>query len=102
MRTLKRLGAALIILLHAAPALAEPFDDAMAAFFRGDYQYAVEKLRSLAESGSAAAQYNLGRMYYIGEGVAEDHAEAVKWYRMAAEQGDARGCTSPTQSRRHV
>ena len=26
-----------------------------------------------------------------GEGVAQDLAEAVKWYRLAAEQGDARG-----------
>ena len=30
-------------------------------------------------------------MYANGEGVAQDLAEAVKWYRLAAEQGDARG-----------
>ena len=28
-------------------------------------------------------------MYDNGEGVAENDAEAVKWYRLAAEQGDA-------------
>jgi TPR repeat protein len=28
-------------------------------------------------------------MYADGAGVAEDDAEAVRWYRMAAEQGDA-------------
>ena len=27
-------------------------------------------------------------MYYKGEGVAQDYQEAVKWYRLAAEQGD--------------
>jgi uncharacterized protein len=35
------------------------------------------------------AQYNLGVMYAIGQGVPEDDAEAVKWYRKAAEQGHA-------------
>jgi hypothetical protein len=40
-----------------------------------------------AESGNAEAQNLLGVMYDTGEGVAEDDAEAVKWYRKAAEQG---------------
>ena len=35
------------------------------------------------------AQYHLGVMYANGEGVPEDDAEAVKWFRMAAEQGYA-------------
>ncbi len=34
-------------------------------------------------------QYNLGNMYANGEGVAQDDAAAVKWFRMAAEQGYA-------------
>ena len=42
-----------------------------------------------AELGSAVEQYNLGRAYHEGEGVAQDDAEAVKWTRKAAEQGDA-------------
>ena len=41
----------------------------------------------LAEQGNADAQYNLGVMYYNGRGVRQDYAEAVKWYRQAAEQG---------------
>jgi len=28
-------------------------------------------------------------MYAEGEGVAQDYQEAVRWYRLAAEQGDA-------------
>ena len=31
----------------------------------------------------------LGRMYDIGEGVPKDYAEAVIWFRRAAEQGYA-------------
>ena len=32
---------------------------------------------------------NLGWMYANGEGVEQDKEEAVKWYRKAAEQGNA-------------
>jgi len=35
------------------------------------------------------AQYLLGLCYTEGKGVPKDDAEAVKWYRMAAEQGHA-------------
>jgi len=35
------------------------------------------------------AQNNLGFMYQYGKGVPQDDAEAVKWYRKAAEQGVA-------------
>ncbi len=40
-----------------------------------------------AESGDAKAQFVLGVMYQNGHGVAKDSAEAVKWYRLAADQG---------------
>ena len=43
--------------------------------------------RSAAEQGHAGAQCNLGVMYENGQGVKQDHAEAVRWYRKAAEQG---------------
>src|SRR5205807_420797 len=39
--------------------------------------------------GDAKAQYGLGFMYREGRGVPRDDAEAVRWYRKAAEQGDA-------------
>ena len=47
----------------------------------------IEGLREAAEQGYADAQYNLGLIYYEGEGVAQDYEEAAKWYRKAAEQG---------------
>eukprot|EP00729_Bicosta_minor_P032467 gene32467-biopygen20869 len=37
------------------------------------------------------AQLNLGNMYDNGEGVKQDHVEAVKWYRKSAEAGYAKG-----------
>ena len=42
-----------------------------------------------AAAGDATAQWQLGSMYLIGKGVPQDYAEAVKWFRKAAEQGFA-------------
>jgi TPR repeat protein len=36
------------------------------------------------------AQFNLGLCYNLGEGVAQDSQEAVKWYRLAVEQGNVK------------
>ena len=46
----------------------------------------VEACRLGAEQEYAASQYSLGVMYYNGEGVPQDYAEAFKWCRLAAEQ----------------
>ena len=37
------------------------------------------------------AQQALGQLYANGQGVLQDYAEAVKWYRLAAAQGSAGG-----------
>ena len=47
----------------------------------------VPRLRLIAERGDARAQTELGRRYETGRGVRQDYAEAVRWYRRAAEQG---------------
>jgi TPR repeat protein len=49
----------------------------------------VAELRRLAEQGDVLAQYNLGIVYDTGKGVPQDYTEAVRWYRLAAEQGHA-------------
>jgi TPR repeat protein len=45
-------------------------------------------LLARGQQGDAAAQSRLGWMYATGEGVAQDHDEAVRWLRKAASQGD--------------
>ena len=47
----------------------------------------ADALRGLAELGVSNAQFALGLMYEIGEGVEQDIDQAVKWYGKAAEQG---------------
>lgn len=44
-------------------------------------------MRAAAEQGDAAAQYNLGVICEHGMGVAEDSAEAARWYEAAADAG---------------
>ena len=41
---------------------------------------------ALPSRDNAVAQYNLGVMYENGRGVRRDRVEAVRWYRLAAEQ----------------
>lgn len=45
--------------------------------------------RSKARQGNVYAQWRLGDMYERGTGVLEDYKEAMKWYRLAAEQSYA-------------
>ncbi len=47
----------------------------------------IDALRALAEAVDAAAQFSLGFRYANGEGVPQDDAEGVRWYRLAADQG---------------
>ncbi len=44
------------------------------------------KLLAQAESGSKDAQYQMGVCYESGQGVPQDDDEAMKWFRLAAEQ----------------
>ena len=49
-----------------------------------------DELSAKAEGGDAKAQYNLGMMYHNGGGKAHprDYEEAMKWLRLAADQGN--------------
>ena len=49
----------------------------------------AEQVRARAEQGDAAAQNNLGCMYDQGRGAPQDDREAVRWWRLAADQGNA-------------
>jgi TPR repeat protein len=64
-------------------------DDAVQAYLRGEFDKAAILLRPVAEQGNAQAQTYMGILYEQGEGVPQDYAESVKWYRLAAEQGMA-------------
>ena len=69
---------ALLATLPGAPVAAgQTFDEAEAAYDRGDYATAMREFLVHAEQGDASAQYSLGCMYATGRGVLKDEAEAV-------------------------
>ena len=74
----------------AAPAPAGPDAEAgAAAYDAGDYDKARHIWQPLAEKGDVRAQRGMGKLYEKGRGVERDFAMAFKWYRPAAEKGDA-------------
>jgi uncharacterized protein len=74
-------------------AVADPFDDAEVAYYRGDYETALRLVRPLAEQGNRAAGGLLGEMYQTGRGVPTDIGQAIKWFTPAAHGGDPRAQT---------
>ncbi len=53
-----------------------------------DYYQAGEYYRRSAESGNAEDQFNLGRLFYNGEGFRKNLKEAYNWFNKSADQGD--------------
>jgi TPR repeat protein len=91
----KRLLASVLVAhVISGAAIAGPFEDALSAYNNGNYAVALRNFRVLAEQGDARARYNLGLMYWYGDGVDEDDKQARKWFRLAATQGFA-----PAQNR---
>ena len=86
---MKKLTLVTLLIFSCATAWAADFDKGLAAARAGDFVTALAEWKPLAEQGDAVAQFYLGVMYANGEGVIEDDKEAVKWYRLAAEQGFA-------------
>ena len=80
------LGIAFVVLLAAQSQ--SRFQDGLLAYHRGDHAVAMEIWRPLADGGDASAQYMVGYLYALGEGVVSNSGKAAKWYRKAADQGD--------------
>lgn len=63
----------------------------LSALFTATFAIAQTDLAVLTEKanqGDAEAQFNLGNYYENGIGVAKSEAEAARWYRKAASQGN--------------
>jgi TPR repeat protein len=80
--TIAAVGLGMVTAAHA-----DPYQDGIAAAYRGDYSGAFKLWQPLAAAGMAEAQNNVGSLYAGGLGVKQDPAAAVKWYQAAADQG---------------
>ena len=77
-----------VLLGGTAPTWAQEQEDAaLQAYERGDYAAALSVWQEQAKNGSADAQYNIGILYDLGQGVGQDKAKAARWYRQAAIRG---------------
>ena len=75
-----------------AVGLTSPEDEAGTAeiaFQRADYAKALKLARPLAEAGDPRAEAIVGSAYYRGRGVPQNDSEAAKWFRLAADKGNA-------------
>jgi hypothetical protein len=66
---------------------AEPYADAMAALAGGDHRAAYRVFKRLASRDHPEAQYRLGMLYLLGEGVEMDAVQGIEWLKQAAQNG---------------
>ena len=49
----------------------------------------IARLRERARQGDAAAQFELGGLYKLGQGVPQNRVLALGWFLRAAQEGDS-------------
>jgi hypothetical protein len=90
----KRLCAILLMAAMTVMAVAqtaqELLNDANAKYEAGQMDAALELYTQAANKGLAEAQYQLGKMYYLGESGSKDYSSASMWFKRAARQRHAK------------
>ena len=66
----------------------EAYKIADEAYKAKDYAKALKYYQYAAEKNDSQAQFRLGNMYDMGNGVTQNYAEAMKWYLKSANQGN--------------
>lgn len=75
-------------LLICSLAYAADCSDGLSAYAQGRYQDAREIFEPLAARGDDCAQYQLGEMYRLGQGVRQDNQKALEFFSAAAAHGN--------------
>ena len=86
-----RLGAGALLVLTLIVqgcTFAEDAERGLYEYKKGNYSEAASIWRRLADRKDSTAQFYLGRMYHLGEGVPADLEKAAAWYRKAADTGN--------------
>ena len=73
-------------------AFADDIKEAGDALDKNDYRTALMKYKNAASRGNAFAQLQVGNIFFTGgNGINKNYVEAVRWYKLAADQGYADG-----------
>ncbi|MFA6971010.1 MAG: SPOR domain-containing protein [Gallionella sp.] len=83
---IRTLLTSLILLTLLSPAIARAGVEGELSSPHNNIQ-SLGELRARAAAGDADAQFYLGGVFFKGQEVKQDYAEAVKWLRLAAVQG---------------
>ena len=87
---MKRLSlVATLFLVLAQPGAAQNLTFGMILYHKHQYTKALKHFEPLAEQGNAKAQFYLGLMYDIGQGLPQDYVKSFFWWQKAARQGIA-------------
>ena len=66
--------------------------NAVIAYDKGDYTVALENYNKVLEGSEqvflAEAMGSIGALYFHGQGIEQDYAQALEWYRKAADLGE--------------
>ena len=79
-----------ILFCLSGKASGQSFVDATIALQRGDFEEALQIMRTLADQGSDRAQYSMGYLLTQDENIEPDPDQAADWYLKAANQGHVR------------
>ncbi len=77
----------LALALLAAPGHAATLAEAVATLENGDYARAATLLEPLARDGNSVAQFRLGSLHSLGQGVPADQRLAAAWFEKASAGG---------------
>jgi TPR repeat protein len=83
-------GAALVLvstLAQAQPHVEGELNRAKAALQLKKFDEAAQRFGKLAAAGHAVAQFYIGRLTAMGQGIPKDLAKATEWVRLSAAQG---------------
>ena len=77
----------ILFLINSSNSFSTDFKKGVDAYKKQDYKTAIMNWMPLAKQGHILAQYNIGRMFYLGKGFQKDYNEAFKWFETPAKRG---------------
>ena len=81
-------GCLFIILLLLLGCQGKENDKGLECLLNDDYDCAYKEFYPRAKNGDDVARYHIGEMFSLGLLGEQDHAKAMKWFKLSAEQGN--------------